>query len=81
MHCCDLLLHQIFTPYKLMNWGAQSMSSSGDFRDVWLLCREMLVQWTTLDAKRPEARWGTKSGQYQYTAAAETDTYTRKARM
>lgn len=38
---------------------------------------EMLVQWTTLDAKRPEAKWGTKSGQYQYTAAAETDTYTR----
>lgn len=38
----------------------------------------MLVQWTTLDAAHPEAKWGIKSGEYTHKTAADTDTYTRE---
>ena len=53
-------------------------------QDLWhdsllALCREMLVQWSTLNAEKPVARWGTQSGRYEHAVAADTDTYTRKA--
>ena len=40
--------------------------------------REMLVQWTTLNAKHPTVKWGTKSGSYSNSTAAKTATFTRK---
>jgi hypothetical protein len=43
------------------------------------MCREMLVQWTTLDAQKPVARWGTQPGRYDHDVAADTDTYAREA--
>ncbi len=44
-------------------------------------CREMLVQWTMLDAAHPEAKWGIKSGEYTHKTAADTDTYTREVSL
>ena len=40
-------------------------------------CREMLVQWTTVERGRPAARWGPRSGEYTDVAPASLDTYTR----
>jgi hypothetical protein len=44
-----------------------------------VLCREMRVQWSTLNSRKPVARWGTSAGRYEHTVAADTDTYTREA--
>eukprot|EP00698_Gefionella_okellyi_P012731 TRINITY_DN3448_c0_g1_i1.p1 TRINITY_DN3448_c0_g1~~TRINITY_DN3448_c0_g1_i1.p1 ORF type:complete len:576 (+),score=64.75 TRINITY_DN3448_c0_g1_i1:121-1728(+) len=37
---------------------------------------EMQVSWNTLDAQSPTVHWGTTSGQYKFSASADSSTYT-----
>ena len=40
-------------------------------------CREMLMQWTSLDFRDPQAQWGIHSKQHIYTAPSNVTKYTQ----
>lgn len=40
-------------------------------------CREILVQWTTLNRTEAGVQWGSSPGKYTASAVSDTQTYTR----
>ena len=65
------------TPFAI-HLGPEHCRPESNFPSKPLRRREMLVQWTTLNAKDPTAKWGTESGSYKNSTAGKTATFTRK---
>ena len=56
-------------------YPAQLLSKGSTLIFVWRVVRQMLVQWSSLDAAHPVVRWGAAAKALNRTTPADSDSY------